>query len=399
MHLPLWFHSFSAAKRVSKVSSKKNIRQWAQLRMLCCSGLDLMTLAPDAFTIAHNLVPNAASALFLTSDDGEQQATYHEDCPDQVQALCVSDGALFEGPEEPNIQRLVTSHGAPKVGQLWNPPPAYYSSNTYQLLVRGCGHHYTIDARLETNHQRIGVISLFREAGLGFDEQNVTDLSRIAHYFEHAAKTQASAQWAADSSTEAHPMLLANTRGEVVFSSLAANTLLNGIPLIGSQWPDRRKLPVACLRLIDILKDSEQFAWQMPACTLPLAGGALDIHAQWMLPTGDILNDDPRAVTDRGLIGITLTRRTPLPLRVWRNLSTASLSPRQMEVAFWMALGGGRDAARGRLSISESVLRDCVKVVYEKLGCSSESDLMDILRRPQSVPNPIKTPDRQSLLS
>lgn len=353
--------------------------------MLCCSGLDLMAIAPDAFTIAHDLVPNAASALFLTSHDGSQQASFHEDCPDDVQALCMSDGSLFEGPAEPSLQRLITSHGTPKLGQLWNPPKEYFSSNTYQLLVRGCGHHYTIDARLEANGQRIGIISLFREAGLGFDEQNLTDLGRIAQYFEHAAKTSISSLPEADSGTEPHAMVVANTRGEVVFSSLAANALLNEIPLTGSQWPDRRKLPVVCLRLIEILKNNERFAWQMPSCTLPMIGGVLDVHAQWMLPPGDLLADAPLAIADRGLVGITFIRRTPLPLLVWRNLSTATLSPRQMEVAFWMAMGGGREAARARLSISEAVLRDCVKAVYEKLGCSSESDLMATLRKSQNA--------------
>lgn len=362
------------------MSSRKNIRQWAQLRMLCCSGLDLMAIAPDAFAIAHDLVPNAASALFLTSHDGEQQATYHEDCPEEVQALCISDGSLFEGPTEPNLQRLITSRGAPKVGQLWKPPREYFSSNTYQLLVRGCGHHHTADARLEVNGRPIGMVSLFRETGLGFDEQNLADLSRVAQYFEHAAKASAAAPWAADSDAELQAMVVANTRGEVVFSSVAANALLEEIPLTGAHWPDRRKLPIACLRLIDVLKDNEQFAWQMPSCTLPLVGGALDLHAQWLLPPGDTAAIDPLAIADRGMVGITLTRRVPMPLRVWRNLSAAPLSPRQMEVAFWMALGGGREAARARLSISEAVLRDCVKAVYEKLGCSSEAELMATLR-------------------
>ncbi|MDD2924935.1 MAG: hypothetical protein PHW99_07145, partial [Rhodoferax sp.] len=170
------------------MASKKNIRQWSQLRMLCCSGLDLMAIAPDAFTIAHDLVPNAASALFLTSHHGEQQATYHEDCPDDVQALCASDGSLFAGPTELNLQRLLTNRRAPKVGQLWKPPREYFSSNTYQLLVRGCGHHHTIEARLEVNGRPLGMVSLFRETGLGFDEQDLVDLGRIAQYFEHAAK-------------------------------------------------------------------------------------------------------------------------------------------------------------------------------------------------------------------
>jgi DNA-binding CsgD family transcriptional regulator len=349
--------------------------------MLCCSGLDLMTIAPDAFAITHELVPNAASALFLTSDDGVQQATYHEDCPEAVQALCMGDGALFSGPTELNIQRLVTNHGAPKLGQLWQPPREYFSSNTYQLLVRGCGHHHTIDARMEVNGHRIGVVSLFRETGLGFSEDNLADLGRIAQYFEHAARVNSTSPWGAGGDVDLQSMVVANTQGEVVFASLAASALLDEVPLAGPEWSNRRRLPDACVRLIDILKDNDQFAWQMPSCTVPMVGGMLDMHAQWLFGPEDLPSTDPLEAATRGLVGITLVRRTPLPLRVWRNLSVAPLSPRQMEVAFWMALGGGRDAARSHLSISEAVLRDCVKAVYEKLGCSSETDLMATLRK------------------
>ena len=76
------------------MSSKKNIRRWAQLRMLCCCGLEPMAIAPDAFAITHDLVPNGAAALFLTSDDGEHYARFHEDCPDEVQeaARALRDG-------------------------------------------------------------------------------------------------------------------------------------------------------------------------------------------------------------------------------------------------------------------------------------------------------------------
>lgn len=363
------------------MSRKKNIRRWAQLRLLCCSGLDLMAVAPDALKVAHDLVPHAASALFLTSHDGAQQATYHEDCPVAVQQLCAAGGSLFEGAAEWNVRRLVTRRGAPKVGQLWKPPREYFSSNTYQLLVRGCGHHHTIDARLEVHGQRIGVVSLFREPGLGFDAQDLEDLARIAVHLEHAAKFQAAPGTAADGEAELQAMVVATSRGDVVASSLAAQALLEQIPLTGAQWPDRRRLPPACLRLIEALKGGEAFAWHLPSCSLPLAGGTLELHAQWMLPPGEVPAADALALANRGLVGITLTRRTPVPLRVWRNLGTASLSPRQMEVAFWMGLGGGREAARARMDIGEAVLRDCVRAVYDRLGCSSEPELVAHLRK------------------
>jgi len=339
-----------------------------------------MAIAPDAFAITHDLVPNGAAALFLTSDDGEHYARFHEDCPDEVQEACLRD-ELFEGPTEPSIARLVGRQGAPKYGQQQAPPPSYFHSNTYQLLIRGSGYHHTLDARLEVDGRRLGIVALFREQGLGFGEDDLIGLRRITHYLEHAARNSTGTGWEDDGAPGRQALIIANTRADVLFISPAASVLLDEIPLVGTEWPDRRRLPLACQRLIAILKDSGEHAWQMPSCTLAMAGGVVEVRAQWMVAAATAAQDDPEALADHGVVGITLTRRTPLALRVWRNLSTTLLSPRQMEVAFWMAMGGGRDAARERLSISESVLRDCVKALYGKFNCASQSDLVTVLRR------------------
>lgn len=66
-------------------------------------------------------------------------------------------------------------------------------------------------------------------------------------------------------------------------------------------------------------------------------------------------------------------------MRVWRNLTAVPLSPQQMEAAFRIALGGGRDTVRENMSIRDAVLRDCVKVIYEKLDCSSQAVFMAAL--------------------
>src|SRR4051812_39710008 len=44
---------------------KKNSRQWARLRILCHAGLELMTIAPDAFGLVRELIPNSSAHLAL----------------------------------------------------------------------------------------------------------------------------------------------------------------------------------------------------------------------------------------------------------------------------------------------------------------------------------------------
>lgn len=369
-------HRPSPSPRVSS-SNRKNSRLWAQLRMLCCCGLDLMSIAPDAFAIAHELLPHAASALFLTDRDGELQAALHEDCPDSVRALCLSESRLFEGPDDLNVKQL-SAPGRPKLGQLLAPPAAYYASNTYQLLVRGCGHHHTLDARLESGGRSFGVLALLREPGLGYEADDLACLARIAQHLEHAQRGAGTA--VEMSSLPQQAMLVARISGELLFVSPAATALLDEIPYAAPLWPDRRRLPPAGLRLLQALQGAVASPWEMPACSLALPGGALEMRAQWLGAVEGGGLEGALAAADAGLVGITLTRSTPAPLLVWRRLAAVQLSPRQREVAFWMALGGGREAARQRLDISEAVLRDCVKAVYGRLGCSSQEELAALLR-------------------
>ncbi|HJW54685.1 MAG TPA: hypothetical protein VJ577_05365 [Burkholderiaceae bacterium] len=361
------------------MSQKKNSRLWSRLRVLCCAGLDLMSITPDAFAIVHELIPNAASALFLTSHDGVPQGFYHEDSPDEAQNLFLNEPQLFIGPDEYNVLRLVGTPGAVKIGQLLQPPQEFFKSNTYQLLVRASGHHHTLDARLEVDGRRAGLITLYREAGIRFSLQDADDLARVAIHFEHALRIGTASPHQPADIVEHEAIIVAHTDGKPLFISQAANALLAAIPLVGPQWPDRRKLPLFCERLIEILQDGERHPWTMPSHTIPLPGGALHVSAQWLCAAGAESPVGAVAASESGLVGISLKQSTPTPLRVWRNLNKAALSPQQMEVAFWMALGGGRDAARARMPISEAVLRDCVKSVYETLGCASQEEMINVL--------------------
>lgn len=336
-------------------------------------------MVPDAFAIVHELIPNAASALFLTSHEGVPQGFFHEDSPEDARSLFLNEPQLFTGPGEYNVLRLVGTPGAAKIGQLLEPPKEFFRSNTYQLLVRASGHAHTLDARLEVDGRRAGLITLYREPGAGFSMQDADDLARVALHFEHALRAGTMSSHQPASIVEHEAIILANTDGKPLFVSQAANALLAQIPLAGPQWPDRRKLPMFCMHLIDVLLHSERHPWTMPNHAVALPGGALQASAQWLDAAGTASSAGALAASENGLVGITLRQGMPLPLRVWRNLNHAALSPQQMEVAFWMALGGGRDAARSRMAIGEAVLRDCVKAVYETLGCASQEELVSVL--------------------
>jgi hypothetical protein len=323
------------------VSRKKNSRQWARLRILCSGGLHLMTLIPDALELVRELIPNSASQLFLLAARA----------PDDV-------------------------HEANVLGVL-PPPNGYFYGDSVDFGVapseaRARAAH-VLEVRLGPASTPFGTLTLLRDAGPPFDTDDDEDLGRVANYFDHAMRNAAAAGNGLSGVIEDEAMLLATTNGDILFLSDSAGALLDQLASQEQQVFDRRTLPPFCLRLVESVVYGERYPWRLPAGTLELAGGVLEARAQWMSAGAH------DAIHSR-TVGIFLKFVVPMPLRIWRALGSVELSPQQMEVAFWMGLGGGRDAARSRMDVSDAVLRDCVKAVYEKFGCTSEAGLLAILR-------------------
>lgn len=304
-----------------------------------------MTIVPDAFALVRELIPNAAAALFLRAAPVERS----------------------EGTDEVEV-----------AGALPPPNGYYYSDSTTFGPVHAQSYPYSMEQPLQSGGEQLGTVTLYR-TDVGFDANDVEDLGRVANYFEHALRNAEAPAAGLSGVIEDEAMLLATTNGEILFLSDSAGALLDQLASQEQQGFDRKRLPPFCQRLVDSVVYGDRYPWRLPTCTLALAGGALEARAQWMSAGGESLAAALDAAHAR-TVGIFLKFVVPMPLRIWRALNTVELSPQQMEVAYWMGVGGGRETARARMDVSDAVLRDCVKAVYEKFGCTSEAGLLAILR-------------------
>lgn len=304
-----------------------------------------MTIVPDAFALVRELIPNAAAALFLRAGPVERS-----EGADEVDAS----GAL--------------------------PPPNgyYYSDSTTYGVVQAEAYPHQLTQELSSGGEVLGTVTLYRTEA-AFDANDAEDLGRVANYFEHALRNAEAPAAGLSGVIEDEAMLLTTTGGHILFLSDSASALLDQLASQEQQLFDRKMLPPFCQRLVDSVVYGDSYPWRLPSCTLALAGGALEARAQWMSAGGESLAAALDAAHAR-MVGIFLKFVVPMPLRIWRALNTVELSPQQMEVAYWMGVGGGREAARARMDVSDAVLRDCVKAVYEKFGCTSEAGLLAILR-------------------
>lgn len=304
-----------------------------------------MTIVPDAFALVRELIPNAAAALFLRAAPVERS----------------------EGADEVEV-----------AGALPPPNGYYYSDSTTFGPVQAQSYPYCLEQPLQSGGEQLGTVTLYRTE-VAFDANDAEDLGRVANYFEHALRNAEAPAAGLSGVIEDEAMLLATTNGEILFLSDSAGALLDQLASQEQQRFDRQRLPPFCQRLVDSVVYGDRYPWRLPTCTLALAGGALEARAQWMSAGGESLAAALDAAHAR-TVGIFLKFVVPMPLRIWRALNTVELSPQQMEVAYWMGVGGGREAARARMDVSDAVLRDCVKAVYEKFGCTSEAGLLAILR-------------------
>lgn len=305
-----------------------------------------MTIVPDAFALVRELIPNNAAMLFQQAEADPQGGPAQD--ADLIEALPPPSGYYFSD--------------APTFGPL---RPQDYEFSLVRTLARGT------DA--------FGTVTLYREDGPGFDMDDADDLGRVATYFEYALRNASAPATGLSGVIEDEAMLLTTTGGEILFLSDSAGALLDQLASQEQQDFDRKQLPPFCQRLVESVVYGDRYPWRLPSCTVALAGGALEARAQWMSAGGVSLAGALDAHHSR-MVGIFLKYVVPMPLRIWRALNKVELSPQQMEVAYWMGVGGGREAARARMDVSDAVLRDCVKAVYEKFGCTSEAGLLAILR-------------------
>lgn len=306
-----------------------------------------MTIVPDAFALVRELIPNAAATLFLRADTAEAR---------EQQAL--DDTVVAALP----------------------PPNGYYFCDSGSLApLREDDFEHAISHPLEYGGEQLGSVTLLRENGPRFDADDEEDLGRVATYFEFALRNASTLATGLSGVIEDEAMLLATTGGHILFLSDSAGAMLDQLASQERALFDRQKLPPFGLRLVESVLYGDRYPWRLPSGTLAMAGGVLEARAQWMSSGGLSLATALQADHSR-TVGIFLKYVVPMPLRIWRALNTVELSPQQMEVAYWMGVGGGREAARARMDVSDAVLRDCVKAVYEKFGCTSEAGLLAILR-------------------
>ena len=336
-----------------------------RLRTLCCSGLNTISIAPDIFQYVHKILPNEACALFLTDPLGMPYMFYHEDSPESARSLFQNEPQLFIGNHEYNIFKIAN---APiKSGYFLHPDEEYFSSHTYQNLVRASGHHHTLEVRLDVLSKTAGALLLFREpTSKPFQSTDLPSINQISRYIEYSLNTDSIEQsFLSPIETEQALIIISPENYEIQFSTLSAELVLKEIPLIHNFWQKGKPLPIICTQLIQQLCHG----FQLPETTVKIPSGHLYIRAEW-------LNAQQPA---HRLIVLHLKKFIPRSLLLWQFLQKTDLNAQQSSVAFLLLTGLSKNMIQAQLSISDAVVKDCIKSIYQYFSVHSLDELIKSL--------------------
>ncbi len=85
---------------------------------------------------------------------------------------------------------------------------------------------------------------------------------------------------------------------------------------------------------------------------------------------------DDGECTGENVVGITVERQEPLPLRLIHSMRWLQLSIKQCEVCLLLSYGYGYAAIAERLTVKVSTVVDHVRKIYHKLGVSQQEELL-----------------------
>lgn len=333
--------------------------------MLCRLGIGIAPIAKDLASVLRRLAGADAAAVFWLDAAGMPEGFFHEDAPPHVQDLFLNEfERLFVGANETNVYALAQGRG-PRVGRLIAPDSDYFRSNTYNLLIRGCGHHHTLDLRVDVKGRARAVVLLFRGPGTGFGEGAIACLERASRYLERAIDhALAPAAWQGNAGRTGH-LVVESDHGKVLMFDENATAILRDANRRGLGLHARTRLDRVPDFLIELCRRVRSGGTHAsPDVAVPVPGGTLLAHARPLVPTGETCVHAPAQAL------VELREVRPSRLEVIHRVLALKLTPLQREIALLAGLGHARADCPRVIGVSAEALKKHLRVVYAAAGAN-----------------------------
>lgn len=333
-----------------------------EMDLLSSSGAGIAPLAPRLANLMRRIIGAEACVLCWVDANGLPIGVYSEIHVPEATDLFTNEFHLFVGPNECNSVWLAKQKGSPS-GHLLNLGPAYFRSNTFNLLLRGTGLRHQLDLRVDVDGTAQVTMVMFRAPAQPFAEADVKKLLSLLPSLRRALQVNASgAAWSGAQAHSGH--LLISADGELVeMISAEALSLLQSALLMGQDFYRLKLLqrPPRFMRtLCAELRDAAECSARMQ---IDVAGGAFFITATWM--SGVAV-----AGTGGRSILVTLEHRLTSAVPVASAIVGLQLSPLQSRIAMYAAGGGRRADCSAHHKVSTEALKKHLREIYAATGAA-----------------------------
>lgn len=356
-------------------------RAEAPIKELACLGLGGETVMPALLHELHALVPSYSNQFFWC-DEKYQVNNFYDDNPEGFSAAPLFINEFLNKREcEVQIgfsqamrdeQGIKTVEEFSKVGvKRW------YEHDAYQTILRPLKYHHLLRTMVREQGRALGFLYLMRTDGEAkFIERDKKKLAGVLPYVAHALAPAAELQVPLVDSEDSG-LIIVDLQGKVQHMSAQARKLLflvkhARVSPKTTHADEETTLPPAvvqlCKNLVSVFTEKGG-AVTPPVWSHQNAWGGFTFRAYWL--------DNSSA--SNSLIGITVQRQEPLPLKLMRQIEKLALSHRQMQLCLHLAAGHSYAAIARQLGVSENTVITHSRQVYTKLDVRKQSELVSKL--------------------
>ena len=368
-----------------------------ELDLLVRAGLGVEPIAPALARLLRELIGAEGCFIGWFDELGTPAGFFHDSALVEVQDLFMNNPKLFTGANEFTMFSAARKNSIAKIGSMFRPGKGFYKSNTFNLLVKPCGHHHALDMRVEVNGVTRVVFSLFRPEAHLFSEADAHRLQALYAVLQMVAVKPAATLH--DSNTAQDQSRFARTSGHVDADELG-HLLVSAdclrIKMINDQG-------AALLRLTKLFDQGvllirpmtvpplfiQQLCLQLPPGSAAMAqsqmeviGGSLVMTASWLksithAANQESSNDDEAALDSNILVRLTFIK--PVVINIVRRISELGLSPLQSRIAMFAATGGSRIECAAHHQVSKEALKKHLREIYAASRCLNWYELQRTL--------------------
>ena len=358
-------------------------RAVARVQRLCCLGLGGQQLMPALMAALNEIVP-ASNRQFYWADLAMEIGNCYVEGP-RVEVLPIFLSEFSGGHRELEVRmtfpEVMRTRYPSAVGDIfsrvftvdWN---TFLRSDYYNLLWRPYGIATGTLFKISQAGRPVGAFYFFRGGNeTAFTPRDYALLEALHGFVAHGLTDGLAKDRYNDAGDRGLAIL--DRAGRLLHLSPEARRLL--LMALVPRWaPDTAR----AMRL-DAPAELVQLCWALAASTgrLPAAPPVLRRTNAW----GDFVLrayrlDAPRGEEPLRLVGITVERREPRRLALWRRVEALPLSGREKQVCLLLARGHDAAHAARAIGVGEHTLVSHRRNLYHKLGVDNRLALIERLR-------------------